>query len=988
MASNPGNISPTPSGSFDHVHYYPPWTDPDWQDEGPGRDSSIFDIKDNVLDRLRPALLPRDHFRKPTIYAQRFGIFPGRTDGRSRTSPTRAESRKLFPASTDIQNGKQLFGRFEELAKAANEHVDDYMERTRPDMQKLDETEQQFMQQYEDLILDENWQTILFGSLTMDEIQADGYFPMCDADLGGLKGQIYELFQRDRWVDNRRYGKRSDQPRLMYTLNGKREEWNPRTNDRVWDAMQPAIQLATRFLVMDDTFITGLKDITNRLWVDENLFQNQDGQTRDRKTKFVRELDPDHPSRIPGAKDVKDTGIDATSATWESLLQILELELSTGFMCAGKQQRGYCPGTTEGCCSYPPGKKLNCKIDAELVWPLINDTYTNSEKMMASLLLATTITHEMMHAINNAPAKWLTDPVSIGIVRPRQVWACTKLLSNIRDLKHGDFHEEPYFENDPYSEVGHAFESHVLGGGYWSFAVDACKQRPVLLQTAAGLLAVSEYHDGVTNHIPHLEYPLLRNIKICHFVRFEDVQKYFTQAFWDVAMEKYGTAALRESSKKPHKITYYPEDEDYDLYDFDEATLGTLDDKDWLREFTRKIGDRRNLVLKNYLNNLITEACKFDFMMERFKTDQLAWSERDKIWHKLGREALMIICEVSARSYQATQQDRKNVLECLHNCWTTTSAELNGHPDNHSSYLATLSPDPEDWARYLQISGYRVYEERLVPRLIDFTRLLEMELSHIESMICEVYQVGTASWPLYEFFGDGHVVDLRLRVDKMLQTITDMLSPLGLVDQGLKRFDAEWFNRIWSLGQRAKDVRRLLNLDRSTYEHNWRDFLLTMPMARKSRRKPHQRFYFLAKKDMMKLTGHQLQEMKEFKARFQKLLSLGGYKVPIPGEDPDELSIAQRLSGTLDDDRGNNDHEKTIRGPSTGIFDIEGVKNLANRLKEEENNAQIDMLNRITNRLQRTTTSLQEEAEAQAGMLPPIHPKFQQIGFENQAVPF
>jgi hypothetical protein len=179
MASGPRNAALTQVGSFDFVHYCPAWTDPNWQDEGPERDASVFDIKDSVFDRLRPALLPRDNFEKPTIYAQRFGIFPGRTDGRSRTSPTRAESRQIFPASSDIRNGKELFGRFEDLAKAANEHVDDYMERTRPDMQKLDETEQRFMQQYENLVIDENWQTILFGSVTMDEVSTQTLISSC-----------------------------------------------------------------------------------------------------------------------------------------------------------------------------------------------------------------------------------------------------------------------------------------------------------------------------------------------------------------------------------------------------------------------------------------------------------------------------------------------------------------------------------------------------------------------------------------------------------------------------------------------------------------------------------------------------------------------------------------------------------------------------------------------------------------------------------------
>ncbi|EXM05710.1 hypothetical protein ACKRZS_013525 [Fusarium odoratissimum] len=988
MASGPRNVTPTPGGSLDFVHYCPAWTDPNWQDEGPERDASLFDIKDSVFDRLRPALLPRDHFKKPTIYAQRFGIFPGRTDGRSRTSPTRAESREIFPASSDIRNGKELFGRFEDLAKAANEHVDDYMERTRPDMKKLGETEQRFMQQYEDLVIDENWQTILFGSLTMDELQAEGYFSMCDTRFDSLRGQVSELFKRERWVDTSYHGKTADEPRLIYTLNGRREEWNARTNDRVWSAMQPAIQLASRLLGMDDTFISSLLDITNRLWISPRLFQHQPGQDRDNKIRFVPDLDPDDPSRLDGAKAVIDSGIDPRAATWQALLQTIEIELTSGFLFEGKQQRDHCTGVTHSCTTYPRGYNLLVTIDCELVWPLINDTYSNSEKLKASLILATTIAHEMMHACASIPVKWLADPATVGIARGDQVQACSELLHSLQDHTHGDLHGEPYFDEDPYQEVGHAFEEHVMGGGYWSFATDVCILRPALLQTAAGLVAFSQNSDGDINVPPVLQYPPTRNIRLTHYIRTEDVQKYFTQPFWDVAMQKYGTAALRESSKRPHKVTYYPADDAYDTYGFDENTLGTPEDKDWVQDFMKELDGRGNVVLRSYLNNLINEACDFDLMNEQFSTDMITWGHRDQIWRDISREILMILCEISAHTYQASQdQAQDNILDFLHNLWQVAKCQRGRYPDPHSASLDTLSSDPEDWAQHTRYSGLEVYEKRLVPRLIDFTRRVERELMHIESMVCELYQSGTSSWPLYQHFGKGHDEELRDRVDRMIEHITDLLTPVGIADRGIKSIDAEWFNRIWNLGRRVKDVRRLLDLDTQNYEHNWRDLLLSMPMARKSNRKPHQRFYFLAKKEMMKLTGSQLEKMKEFKTRFQKALSLGSYKVVIPGEDPNVLSIAQRLSGTLDDDRGSNDHEKGIKGPSTGIFDIEAVKKLVHQLREEENAAQTDMLNRITNRLKSEAPTLKEAAAEQAGMVPPVPPKFQQMGFENQAVP-
>ncbi|KAF5620473.1 hypothetical protein F52700_11201 [Fusarium sp. NRRL 52700] len=929
MASGPRNVAPTQGGSFDFVHYCPAWTDPDWQDEGPKRDASVFDIKDSVFDRLRPALLPRDHFQKPTVYAQRFGIFPGRTDGRSRTSPTRAESRQIFPASSDIRNGKELFGRFEDLAKAENEHVEDYMERTRPDMQKLDETEQRFMQQYEDLVIDENWQTILFGSMTMDE-----------------------------------------------------------TNDRVWNAMQPAIQLASRFIETDDPFISSLLDITNRLWIDPRLFQNQPGQDRDKKIRFVPDLDPDDPSRLGGAKAVIDSGINPRAATWQVLLRTIKIELASGFVSHGKQQRDHAAGNTDSWITYPFAYNLRVAIDCELVWPLINDTYSSSEKLKASLILATTIAHEMMHAFTRTPYAWLIDPATVGIVRRDQVQACHDLVDSMYDHRHRDLHGEPYYDEDPHQEAGHAFEEHVLGGGYWSFASDVAMLKPALLQTAAGLAAFTQNSEGDKNEPPVLQYPLLRNIRLNHYIRTEDVQKYFTQSFWDVAIQKYGTAALRESSKKPHKVTYYPADDDYDKYGFDENTLGTEEDKAWVQGFMKELGGRGNLVLWSYLNNLVNEACEFDLMNEQFATDMMTWTHRDQIWKLLSREILAILCEISAYTYQPSQdQAQDNVLDSLYNLWKGAITQRGGYPDAQSDSLDTLSSDAETWAQYTRYSGLEVHEKRLVPRLMDFTRRIERELMHIESMVCELYQSGTSSWPAYRRFSMGHDKDLSYRVDMMIIYITDLLTPIGIADRGIKSIDVEWFNRIWNLGQRVKDVRRLLDLDTQDYEQNWRDLLLSMPMIRKSKRKPHQRFYFLAKKEMMKLTGSQLEKMKEFKTRFQRELSLGSYKVVIPGEDLNVLSIAQRLSGTLDDDRGGNDHERSIKGPSTGIFDIDAVKNLVHQLREEENDAQAGILNRIKNRSKTKAPTLQKTAAEQAGIAPPIPPKFQEVGFKNQAVP-
>lgn len=152
-------------------HYAPMWADPDWQEGGLNRAPlDRHPIKDRVMSRVRPALLAVDQIRNPTEYAKRFGIYPDRIDGRSRTSPTRAESRQIFPKGK-IQTGKDLFGRLEKLAAEKGQSLDEFMAKKRIDKTEMRDKDEACMRVYEDLLVDEYWQGLLFGDLTMDEVR-------------------------------------------------------------------------------------------------------------------------------------------------------------------------------------------------------------------------------------------------------------------------------------------------------------------------------------------------------------------------------------------------------------------------------------------------------------------------------------------------------------------------------------------------------------------------------------------------------------------------------------------------------------------------------------------------------------------------------------------------------------------------------------------------------------------------------------------------
>ncbi|RBR23904.1 uncharacterized protein FIESC28_03214 [Fusarium coffeatum] len=844
-------------GSYEYIHYRPIWTDPTWQDKGPARDKTAFKICDPIFDRLRPALLPRDNFSNPTIYAQRFGIFPSRTDGRSRASPTRSESRKLFNVSTDIKTGKQLFDRFDELAKDAGQHVNDYMEQARPDMQKMNDTDQKYRQQYEDLLIDEHWQNILFGSLTMDEILAEGYFVRDNTEVNQLSGPLYGLFDRERWADCRKLGKNAESPRYVYTLDGKREEWDPRNNDRVWDVLQPALQLATRLLLMDENFIDGLKDITNRFWIDERLFIDMEDQNRNKKVRFLRDRDALGPRKVEGAQKLKDTGIDTNSLSWEALCRVFSIKLTSGFDSKGKTTKDH---SSLGYCLAPQffdhHTKIIVHIDAELVWPLLVDKYTKSEKLMANTVLASCIAHEMMHAFVSSTYKWLREPVSFGITDPEQIAACRTLDVALRDYENIDRWDEPCFEDDHFGEAGHAYQEHVMAGGYWPFTYSTTKfNMPPLLRTAAGLICLHLRSEWERKEVPNLEESDAHFTDLSHFIRFEDVSKFFSQSFWEVAIEKYGSAALREPSKKPHKFNFYPADQEYNDLAIESLNVSP-EREEFLIKVTDKLKEEGRYILYNYLYNIVAETASYDLMKERLLGEIARWVDVQR-WAKLGGEIQMILCEFAAHINQVHLADfDTKSLELLYEIWDKTREKLGCTADWDAEMLyqniAPFDNRRELWAQKLQSGKVEHFEGRVVPRLMDFAKVVERELAHHETLLCELYQGGSTLFDLWVSDVPEAMPVWREHVKDLQVVFKDLGTLLNIIGDGMKRLEGDWGQRILTLGGRVEDLVRLLELDASN--HNWRDLMWTLPMLRKSRRLPHQRYYFLAKKEMLKLT--------------------------------------------------------------------------------------------------------------------------------------
>lgn len=173
MTSN----SPSPTGSGDEddqrERWVPAWSHPDWVDDdeqGGHRSQSDFKITDGFLDLVRPALRPEDQGKNPSEYAKRFGIFPGRTDGRSRASPVGESSWNTGVEDSGSRSKGHAIRHF--LKGTSKGHgLDDYIKGRRLERSDFGDEELGFLKAYENLKVDEYWQGVLFGDMTMEEVR-------------------------------------------------------------------------------------------------------------------------------------------------------------------------------------------------------------------------------------------------------------------------------------------------------------------------------------------------------------------------------------------------------------------------------------------------------------------------------------------------------------------------------------------------------------------------------------------------------------------------------------------------------------------------------------------------------------------------------------------------------------------------------------------------------------------------------------------------
>ncbi|KAI0442924.1 hypothetical protein F4803DRAFT_575044 [Xylaria telfairii] len=458
IQQEPRGLAPEPGKQFRHVRYIPAWMDPDYTQDtlvtpaGRQLQNSVRDAMYN----LRPALRLSDEIRRPTDYAQRFGIAADRLDGRSRMSPTWSGTRN--PLEYDFFNQiDQLSEENRQLAEKLSLDKWKAMNKKPPPGQEiLPEVMEQLLEQHgmmtnaglaaeiekeakrgrsldemvddlksanpeafkahkgflESLKDDQDYQRIVLMGLTTDEMVQNNIHTISDDVEMDLDNPIHPLFDRDRWDDGWWRGRVARTPRNVYNINGTREEYNAATNDVIWEALQPALRLVSMVLANKPPHLEAIMNMNTR-----QPIPLAEGELEERfppnMTRYVLEEDIDMDKTYPAIRRLHEV----YNYDWKAnVLRVLEHTFVLDIESAYTLGHPYVINETNsndphkdfwfGSCAThkrfaPPPEVVGgddsmiiIKLAADVIWPLLVPQYSKSEKLATSFVIASTLLHE------------------------------------------------------------------------------------------------------------------------------------------------------------------------------------------------------------------------------------------------------------------------------------------------------------------------------------------------------------------------------------------------------------------------------------------------------------------------------------------------------------------------------------------------------------------------------------------------------------------
>ncbi|KAI9163811.1 hypothetical protein HJFPF1_05438 [Paramyrothecium foliicola] len=528
-----------------------------------------------------------------------------------------------------------------------------------------------------------------------------------------------------------------------------------------------------------------------------------------------------------------------------------------------------------------PRTPIIIAINAEGLWPLLVQRFNDGEKMMASYILATTITHEMMHAWEAAAYAWLNFPQVYGIDDPADIEFCKQFVQTLWVSRPKERAPPSlYFEDDPEAEVGDAYESHVLGGGTWPLGCGTARFVPHFLQAFGGI--------GLRNKWPAWELSIrskLRN-SVCSsqnfttFVKLGDVAAMFQQSFWDNAVGRLGMIAVQDALCTHSKVHFgehvlRPVGAEFNLI------VGTPYEWNEVAKLLGRLVQGGNFVLTRYINLLLSETMRYQVMVWRFVNGARFWAQRDGAIQRLCMGIAAIACEVSAGSLSS------------------------GGVNDEKSRSKQQRDDFDLWLR-LRNDGRERYTDNHSPRRgVSFQRFVEhsngtFHLRH-NRLISKLIPL-SAYWTHYVNNIPGHLEVWIARLRRNIVDIQNLLRQLGMLETHLPWFRVAAEVRLMAAVTAFETILSLLERDVTNIHGNWQDLLTTVPMLRSSIRRPYERWYIVARRELLRLHGSTLVGFSQVAQQFWESLQFGSCLNVVQPKTPGDLGhLVQEWPGILNE---------------------------------------------------------------------------------------
>ncbi|KAI6526975.1 hypothetical protein ACKVWC_009333 [Pyricularia oryzae] len=556
--------------------YIPLWTDPEFETD---RKNGPRYFQGSHLNRLYPAQTQDSLAQYPTEMAKRFGIFPKRTDGRSRLSPEDSTSRRYQLKNGDWVDASDLDRFLEEhyfmseVAQASGQSIENYIEHQ---AQKTATSEEehptlemwQLCQMHNaELKKDADYQRFVFNGYTTDELQKLDVLDFSNDVYFDLAGPLHPILTRDRWLPAPpAHSSKKDFPRQYYEFKDKSQTYHrglwTAQDDFVWDALQPALQLLTRILNSNLPVWTGLLDLYTRLQIDldrdpcAELFRDEakKGLPGTCSNAWHTEAHPFSTKSFPELLRLSQSGFNASAWTRALLIKSLQFQIQSCNRFSEDDDPDPMRGTYGFTIRHVIRNKMRIliSIGAELIWPLLSAHTSNAEKRACSFALVSVILHELGHAIVMAQGSATDHQPSLDCVAdPAKRYllkqACHRLFSSLID--------DPFFEDEPSAEVGFALENQVFGGILTHALRSASDLQPVPVHLIMTQLFLQSW--PLARRLawvkPNKSKKLLLNpppptVDMKRAVPLDTITKVFSQSFWDKDFAKYGPESLKVRS--------------------------------------------------------------------------------------------------------------------------------------------------------------------------------------------------------------------------------------------------------------------------------------------------------------------------------------------------------------------------------------------------------------------------------------------------------